>query len=261
MTQRQNTKNSCPSNALADLNDNTIIIDEWVNSENDYTIDRFGNQFQTKHKILNDLKKSIEEIENKSFLPMSGGTVSGTLNAKTLKENDVRVYSPNNKPTPDDIGSIPAIKKEVNGAPIYMVGSSIDAMSISVKGKSVITDDSEIQSKLTELDNRVYVTESYQNGDSWYQRFSNGFIMQGGTRKIGSVGRLSGGNVTFNMITPFSTTFWTPHLEQISINGGWNCLTICIPQIYQDRFVIYVYNNHSSITALQPIFRWFACGF
>ena len=122
MTQRQNTKNPCPSNALADLNDNTIIIDEWVNSENDYTIDRFGNQFQTKHKILNDLKKSIEEIENKSFLPMSGGTVSGTLNAKTLKENDVRVYSPNNKPTADDIGSIPAIKKEVNGVPIYMVG-------------------------------------------------------------------------------------------------------------------------------------------
>ena len=142
-----------------------------------------------------------------------------------------------------------------------MVGNRIDAVSISVNGKSVITDVSEIQSKLAELNNRAYITESYQNGDSWYQRFSNGFIMQGGTRKIGSVGRLSGGNVTFNMITPFSTTFWTPHLEQISINDGWNCLTICIPQIYQDRFVIYVYNNHSSITALQPIFRWFACGF
>ena len=142
-----------------------------------------------------------------------------------------------------------------------MVGSAIDAVSISVNGKSVITDTSEIQSKLTDLNNRAYVTESYQNGDSWYQRFSNGFIMQGGTRKIGDVGKLSGGSVTFNMITPFSTTFWTPHIEQISINQGWNYLTNCIPQIYTDRFVLYIYNNHSSLVAFQPVFRWLACGY
>lgn len=142
-----------------------------------------------------------------------------------------------------------------------MVGSAIDVVSISVNGEPFITDISEIQSKLTDLNNRVYITESYRNGDSWYQRFSNGFIMQGGTQKIGDVGKLSGGSVTFNMITPFSTACWTPHLEQISINQGWNYLTSCIPQIYTDRFVLYIYNNHSSLVAFQPVFRWLACGY
>lgn len=48
-----------------------------------------------------------------------------------------------------------------------MVGNRIDAVSIGVNGKSGITDVSEIQSKLTDLNNRIYVTELYQNGDSW----------------------------------------------------------------------------------------------
>ena len=29
MSTRKNTNNECPSNALADLNDNTIIIDDF----------------------------------------------------------------------------------------------------------------------------------------------------------------------------------------------------------------------------------------
>ncbi|MCX8601447.1 MULTISPECIES: hypothetical protein [unclassified Gilliamella] len=83
MTARQNTQNPCPSNALADLNDNTIIIDEWVNSENDYTVDRFGNRFQTKHKILNDLRHSVDQIQGRSFLPVSSAHTN---------ENGVTVY-------------------------------------------------------------------------------------------------------------------------------------------------------------------------
>ena len=83
MTARQNTQNPCPSNALADLNDNTIIIDEWVNSENDYTVDRFGNRFQTKHKILNDLIHSVDQIQGGSFLPVSSAHTN---------ENGVTVY-------------------------------------------------------------------------------------------------------------------------------------------------------------------------
>lgn len=256
MTQRQNTKNPCPSNALADLNDNTIIIDEWVNSENDYTIDRFGNQFKTKHKILNDLKKSIEEIENKSFLPMSGGTVSGTLNAKTLKENDVRVYSPNNKPTPEDIGSIPAIKKEVNGAPIYMVGSAIDAVSISVKGKSVITDVSEIQSKLTELNNRVYVTESYQNGDSWYRVYSDGFIEQSSVINV-TTGRINAICETLvNLIKPMRTRNYGVTVDRINA-GGWARVDFAYAELYEASFRL---ASFSSYTCQSPV-RWTVRGY
>ncbi|WP_294615358.1 hypothetical protein [uncultured Gilliamella sp.] len=212
-----------------------------------------------------DAKNAKESIDTSNFIQKSGKenqSISGSLNINELTENGERVYSPNNKPSADDIGALAATKTMVNNVPIYMIGDQINfEKTPKVNGKSVITDISEIQSKLTELNNRAYITESYQNGDSWYQRFSNGFIMQGGTRKIGDVGALSGGGVTFNMITPFSTTFWTPQLEQISINQGWNYLTNCIPQIYNDRFVLYIYNNHPSLVALQPVFRWLACGY
>ena len=57
MAKRQNTNNQLPSNDLADLNDNTIIIDEFMNSQNDFTSDRFGRQFKTRHKIISDLNK------------------------------------------------------------------------------------------------------------------------------------------------------------------------------------------------------------
>lgn len=61
MAKRQNTNNQLPSNDLADLNDNTIIIDEFMNSQNDFTSDRFGRQFKTRHKIISDLNKLTKD--------------------------------------------------------------------------------------------------------------------------------------------------------------------------------------------------------
>lgn len=83
MAQRQNTFNQFPSNDLADLNDNTIIVDEFTNSQDDYTLDRFGRQFKTLHKIVTDINKLSDEIR---------------------------------------VGALPATRSVVNGTPIYTVG-------------------------------------------------------------------------------------------------------------------------------------------
>lgn len=80
MAQRENTKNPIPSNSLADLNDNTIILDEWTNSSVEYTSDRFGNPILTLSKILSNYQAAVNDIQSGSFLPISGGTVTGLTN-------------------------------------------------------------------------------------------------------------------------------------------------------------------------------------
>ena len=83
---------------------------------------------QNAKKSAEDAKNAASSIDTTVFLKKSGAndqSINGSLNVKTLKENDHRVYSPNNKPTADDIGAIPAVKKDVNGLPIYMVGNHL----------------------------------------------------------------------------------------------------------------------------------------
>lgn len=83
MAQRQNTFNQFPSNDLADLNDNTMAVDEFTNSPNDYALDRFGRPFKTLQKIIADINKISDEIR---------------------------------------VGALPATRSVVNGTPIYTVG-------------------------------------------------------------------------------------------------------------------------------------------
>lgn len=78
--KRQNTKNPIPSNSLADLNDNTMVIDEFINSSTDATTDRFGKTVRTMAKIQKDVNNMIA---GKGFLPTLGGTLTGDLSINT----------------------------------------------------------------------------------------------------------------------------------------------------------------------------------
>lgn len=79
MSERQNTNNTLPSNTLADLNDNTLVIDEWTNSNNDFTQDRFGKKIKTRYKIESELQKIIDDTHNTSYLSNVGGILTGDL--------------------------------------------------------------------------------------------------------------------------------------------------------------------------------------
>ena len=97
MSTRQNTNNERPSNALADLNDNTIIIDEFVNSKQSHTTDRFGNEMDTLHQIVNrsnkvigDYTNKLQSIENgERYLPKTGGSINGTIISEQPKTYDI----------------------------------------------------------------------------------------------------------------------------------------------------------------------------
>ena len=80
------------------------------------------------YKSATDAKNAALSIDTTNFIKKSGvdnQLIDGSLDVKNLTENSQRVYSPNNKPTADDIGTIPAVKKQVNGSPIYVVGDHV----------------------------------------------------------------------------------------------------------------------------------------
>lgn len=52
MDKRYNTGNPRPSNSMKDLNDNALAYDDFLNSESDTFIDRFGNAKDTMIGLL-----------------------------------------------------------------------------------------------------------------------------------------------------------------------------------------------------------------
>ncbi|EOT0786173.1 hypothetical protein ACNP8W_000166 [Klebsiella variicola] len=54
MAQRYNTGNPRPSNSMKDINDNALVYDDFLNSDADEVIDRFGKSISTIRKTIRD---------------------------------------------------------------------------------------------------------------------------------------------------------------------------------------------------------------
>ncbi|HBX7937370.1 TPA: GDSL family lipase, partial [Klebsiella pneumoniae] len=74
MDKRYNTGNSRPSNSMKDLNDNALAYDDFLNSESDTFIDRFGNAQDT---IIGATKKmaaatdAVIDEARQNLIPLS----------------------------------------------------------------------------------------------------------------------------------------------------------------------------------------------
>ncbi|MWP48509.1 MULTISPECIES: prophage tail fiber N-terminal domain-containing protein [unclassified Gilliamella] len=83
---------------------------------------------QNAKKSADDAKNWASSIDTTNLIKKTdeeSQSIDGALDVKILTEQDQRVYSPNNKPTADDVGSVPAVKSVVNGSPIYNIGNHI----------------------------------------------------------------------------------------------------------------------------------------
>lgn len=144
MIERQNTLNQLPSNDLADLNDNTIIVDEFVNSRNDFTANRFGSKFKTLHKIVTDINKLSDEIS---------------------------------------VGALPATRIVKNEIPTYEVDDNVDFKKTpAVNGKSVVTDLTDVNNKIelikTKLgDFRLMPFRANELPPGWYFRNGDNYLL------------------------------------------------------------------------------------
>ncbi|KFA58979.1 hypothetical protein GAPWKB11_0868 [Gilliamella apicola] len=83
---------------------------------------------QNAAKSADEAKKSALSLDTSNFVKKSAEKsqhIDGLLDVKFLTEQDQRVYSPNNKPTADDIGSVPAIRDVLDESPIYRVAAHV----------------------------------------------------------------------------------------------------------------------------------------
>ena len=198
---------------------------------------------QNAKKSAEDAKNAASSIDTTVFLKKSGAndqSINGSLNVKTLKENDQRVYSPNNKPTADDIGAIPAVKKDVNGLPIYMVDNLIDFA---------------IKPKVAGIE-PIYIVESYVNGDSWYNKYSNGFIEQSGV----IIARTPNANAVcgnlINLLTPMKTGNYGVSVDKVN-NGLWGDIEYAYAELYLTSFWLASYSH----TTGEAWIRWTVRGY
>ena len=198
---------------------------------------------QSAKKSADDAKNAVSSIDTSVFIKKSSvdnQSINGSLDVKNLTENGQRVYSPNNKPTPDDIGTMPAIKKELSGAPIYVVGNSIDFA---------------IKPKIAGIE-PIYIVESYVNGDSWYNKYSNGFIEQSGV----IIARTPNANAVcgnlINLLTPMKTGNYGVSVDKVN-NGLWGDIEYAYAELYLTSFWLASYSH----TTGEAWIRWTVRGY
>lgn len=78
-------------------------------------------------KAASEAKTWAGTIDPSNFIKKdeTSQVISGSLDVKKLTENGQRVFSPNNKPSADDIGALAATRTVVNNVPTYKVGGHV----------------------------------------------------------------------------------------------------------------------------------------
>lgn len=192
-----------------------------------------------------DAQKWASTVDNSNFIQKSGEenqSIDGSLDAKKLTENGVRVYSPNNKPTADDIGALAATKTVVNNVPTYKVGNLID-FSISPKINGI---------------KPIYIVESYRNGYSWYNVYSNGFIEQSGVISVNTDAVQTIKITTINLLKPMKTQNYGVGIDLYSKGGPWGWVRFACGNTELSSFVLNSYTESKPGTTL---IRWTVRGY
>ncbi|MBI0154098.1 hypothetical protein [Gilliamella sp. W8128] len=219
-------------------------------------------------------KEWASTVDNSNFIQKNGNEkqcINGQLDVNLLTENGDRVYSPNNKPTPDIIGALPSIRSVVNGVPTYSVGDHVEfEKTLTVGGKSVITDLTDVDNKIelinTELsntrnqintlNNRIYVVESYCDGYSWYRVYSDGFIVQSSTALIGIPNANVVCGTLINLLKPMRTLHYGVSIDKL-YSGAWGMNAFSSSELYQSSFWLAAY----STIACDGWIRWTVQGY
>ena len=111
---------------------------------------------------------------------------------------------------------------EVSGLYLYFyVGETVQNANLINAGRI----EEKLVDKLDKSSVKAYIVESYLNGISWYNLYSNGWIEQGGRIVINSatVGAGTYNNTTLTFIKPFSKLMsWHCQARHDRFNAGFN---------------------------------------
>lgn len=93
----------------------------------------------------------------------------------------------------------------------------------------------------------TYVTAAWKSGSSWYRKWSNGFIEQGGTATT------SGASTTISLHTPFTSTSYNVTIGEVKTNN------------YLDGSSVIVKRTTSNFVIMRPTsgvsISWYAAGY
>jgi len=152
-------------------------------------------------------------------------------------------------------GSVPTsytasfIYAQGNGNLYYYIGDTLqNAHLINV---------ARIEEKLTDMNaaSRGYLVETYQNGDSWYRVYSDGWIEQGGNELDGTTTYPLSHSVTF--LKPFNTLLSLSISMRNAANAAAYNAGLAAPATTTGFKVTGCYNGTSEQNAVS----WYACGY
>ncbi|MEI1558860.1 SGNH/GDSL hydrolase family protein, partial [Escherichia coli] len=147
MDKRYNTGNPRPSNSMKDLNDNALAYDDFLNSESDTFIDRFGNARDT---IIGATKKmaaatdAVIDEARQNLLPLSRQYM--TLAAAQADIANIPEGSTTYYRSPDD--SALAIEAINNAGTLTATGRKMPAYSSLRRGNILFDAFNEYSSSL-----------------------------------------------------------------------------------------------------------------
>ena len=150
---------------------------------------------------------SLTEIVKKNFLQLSGGTISGIIKANThdfIERTVDNSYTAIRGGSGFDKGSSLVLygKDESDGARFRLIAH--DGTNIAnLIGKA--------NGDLTWNGKKIVCVESYKSGNSWYRKYADGWIEQGGSATT---------STTINTTTT-KITFTTPFTSTINVLGGF----------------------------------------
>lgn len=146
-----------------------------------------------KSALYQNLILALQENAKDACLPLSGGTVSGILN---MSSNSIQAVA--------HLELIP--NSNTNGGYIdfhFGGNNSVDFTSRIIEDQSGALN--LIASSGMKVNNKpvVHVTETWNNGYSWYRKWSDGWIQQGGLQPEKLL------NTTISLHVPFTNTNYT----------------------------------------------------
>jgi hypothetical protein len=110
-----------------------------------------------------------------------------------------------------------------------------------------------VASRVTTLESRKMVKETYKNGDNWYRIWTDGWIEQGGY-----VNATGDANITTSFHKQFTATPTVIKQTGYSgtFNNAWNWVYAQVWSVTTSSFTHRTYHNASGGSC-----RWYACGF
>lgn len=137
MSQRYNTRNIRPSNRMKDVNDNALAFDDFINSNEDTAIDRFGESFPT---VRNAVAARTDELLglNVSAEQSADRAEAARDAAEAIVDNEFTFHITPDDPTGTIAGLVGTtsgqtfrVGQGVNGGFIYYLNDNGVAIEIS----------------------------------------------------------------------------------------------------------------------------------